>query len=157
MVGVCVWVCVFEYVISVSLSLYQKCEWANDAAAAPSVAYTKYTKFMNTNAHTNNIAGKQFRAQQTSEQQQKTESIYWLDVVDVVAVVCDVSCLLAIFIVFGAYEFVSICVMPFIRVILYPTKLLFSLQFHSVEWFLEWRPNISRQINFCHECHIIIA
>lgn len=78
MVGVCVCmsVCVFEYVISVSLSLYRKCEWANDAAAAPSVAYTKYTKFMNTNAHSNNIAGKHFRAQQTSEQQQKTESIY---------------------------------------------------------------------------------
>ena len=134
---------------------------------------------MNTNAHTNNIAlESNFHAQNTSE---KTESIYWLDVVDV-AVVAVVVLVVAVvwcervrwqfffssfisFIVFGAYEFVNICVMP-LFVILYPTKLLFPLSlsslhfaslFLSVEWFLEWRPNISRQINFCHEYDIITS
>lgn len=103
-----------------------------------SLTRIKYTKFMNTNVRSFTLE-KHFRAH-CENWVEKTESIYWLDVFVVVVVVvvvfvadalqptsdarawkrvfllgssiaCLLACLLAIFIVFDAYEFVNICVM----------------------------------------------
>lgn len=127
-------------------------------------------------AHTNNIISLEsnfvHRKQEREEKKHtRTESIYWLDVVDVAAVIVVVvwfERLLAIFIVFGAYGFVHICVMPlFVISYIQPSFYSFSLVLtpfhvlcfllHSFGWTIPWvaAKYFLRQINFCHECHII--